>query len=153
MTARELEASLDLEAALEPEAALGKYLKLSQKQAYIEALRRHLLQILVFVVFYLTSDIALCVRLWRECQALDSVFQKFITSIAQQSVVLEASTLDLMLVSLNQGYRIMVKTETEDTLWGYVRRELRAMMTRSPSGRPSPPQHRGARTLQRSNMV
>ncbi len=156
-TARECD---DLEAALEPEAALERYLKLSQRQAYIEAARRHLLQGLVFFVLYLTSDIALCVRLWRECQALDSVFLKFIAAIAQQSVMLKASTLDPTLVSLNRGYKIMTKTETEDTRWEDVGHELRATMTfvfvscwkmRRPSGRPSPPRHAEVAALRRAH--
>ncbi|KIW76789.1 hypothetical protein Z517_09233 [Fonsecaea pedrosoi CBS 271.37] len=137
--ASNLEAGRNIDGSLDAEAALGlatvhklvadhdlstslkNYLKLAQRQAVIEVVRRHLLQVLVFAVLAFTHDISLCVRLWRDCQALDGVFQKFINSIAQQSVVREATTLDQALLSLNQGYKFMEKAEC--TFWEEVRCE------------------------------
>ena len=114
--------AMKLEANPELDAALKSYLTLAQRQAMIEMARRHLLQVLIFVVLILTRDIALCVRLWRDCQALDGVFQKFINSIAQQSVVREVSTLDQALESLNHGYRFMVKAE--ELFWSEIKDDI-----------------------------
>ncbi|KAH0830003.1 hypothetical protein FOPE_10401 [Fonsecaea pedrosoi] len=131
---RNIDGSIDAEAALglatvhklvadhDLSTSLKNYLKLAQRQAVIEVVRRHLLQVLVFTVLAFTHDISLCVRLWRDCQALDGVFQKFINSIAQQSVVREATTLDQALLSLNQGYKFMEKAEY--TFWEEVRCEI-----------------------------
>ncbi|OQV09674.1 hypothetical protein CLAIMM_13768 [Cladophialophora immunda] len=65
----------------------SRVLTLWQRQGWIEVVRRHLLQLLVLGISAITRDIPLCFRLWRDCQSLDGVFQKFINSIAQQTVV------------------------------------------------------------------
>ncbi len=77
------------------------------QQSSIEASRDFARACCVFPTFALVNDVPLSVLLLRNFQLLDTAFQKCMTSMAQQEVVLERIEVDAVPDAVQDGYRIV----------------------------------------------